>query len=243
MKNKSSARLKVLVVDDEPDLADIVVTELVHLGVEAASCNSVARAKKHLENGGFDLVVSDVRMPGETGLDLLHWIRKRGAARPRVILMTAFADLNLEEALDNGADAFFLKPFDFDAMVTVVEEVISGKSEAPFQANQTLEVLAPVPISQAQNFRPGRGGCFVAVESSSLRPGDLVSLKVNAPDATLACECLVRWCRRRAHDADRPAGIGMEYVTSATLNDVEGRPLPYPWENVVPFIPARLSSQ
>ena len=73
-----------------------------------------------------DLVVSDVRMPGQTGLDVVRTLRSWGWTTP-VILITAFGDESTKcEAQSAGATVLFSKPFDLDDLRTAVQHFLPG---------------------------------------------------------------------------------------------------------------------
>jgi DNA-binding NtrC family response regulator len=104
---------RILIVDDEPKLARILAGALE--GV--AGCEVAGDAKSALDLLSlrrFDLVVTDLRMPGIDGMTLLREVRRRASATP-VILMTAFARAeDAVEAMKLGAQDYLVKPFDLD---------------------------------------------------------------------------------------------------------------------------------
>jgi DNA-binding NtrC family response regulator len=104
---------RVLIVDDEPKLGRIMKGALEG----TADCSVVGDAKTALgllQADRFDLVVTDLRMPGITGMDLLREVRRRAPKTP-VILVTAFARAeDAVEAMKLGAQDYLVKPFDLD---------------------------------------------------------------------------------------------------------------------------------
>lgn len=102
---------KILVVDDEPALTVAFARKLRREGYECATAGSGEEALKRLESYRPDLVISDVRMPGMSGLDLLKEIKHRDPAL-KVILTTAYAHIEfVVEALRHGVDDYLVKPF------------------------------------------------------------------------------------------------------------------------------------
>ncbi|MBX3178398.1 MAG: response regulator [Candidatus Hydrogenedentes bacterium] len=112
--------MHIMVVDDEPD---------IQILFEQRFRKEIKRGEMHFRfafsgqealgvidgEGGADLVLilSDIHMPGMSGLDLLHEIRQRRPKLP-VIMITAFGDqANQEDALSRGADGYIHKPIDF----------------------------------------------------------------------------------------------------------------------------------
>src|SRR6202012_4021991 len=79
----------VLVVDDEPDLLTLYELTLLREGLEVETASSVAQAREVLQSRVFRAVISDMRLPDGTGLDLLQWLEASG--RPeKVIVVTAY---------------------------------------------------------------------------------------------------------------------------------------------------------
>jgi DNA-binding NtrC family response regulator len=115
----------VLLVDDEKAILLSLRDALRDAGAEVTAVSSGAQALRQLSERTFDVVVSDVRMSGLSGLQLLQQIRERGWDTP-VILMTAFA--TIEEAVDaikRGAHDYVTKPFPDEKVVRMVEHAWS----------------------------------------------------------------------------------------------------------------------
>src|SRR5436305_10455197 len=104
----------VLVVDDDVAIGKVLVALLVQRGLEAVHVASAEEALKSLDARPFDLVLSDVRMPGMDGLALLDRVKERNEGMP-VVLITAHGSVALAvDAMKRGAADFVQKPFDKD---------------------------------------------------------------------------------------------------------------------------------
>ena len=102
---------RVLVVDDEVSILDTLQILLRGEGFEVATAKSGREALERFEETSPDVVLTDIRMPGVTGLDLLAQIRERDPETP-VILMTAQASLqSAVQAVNQGAFYYLQKPF------------------------------------------------------------------------------------------------------------------------------------
>ncbi len=102
---------KILIVDDEVDLAHAVAALLGNAGYTCAICSDGARAYDAVLAESPDLVLTDLRVPGGSGMDLLKKVRSHNPTLP-VILITAFATVDLAvEAMREGATDFLAKPF------------------------------------------------------------------------------------------------------------------------------------
>lgn len=118
---------RVVVAEDDEDMRQLICSRLLRDGCEVLEVHNgrelinllSALVLKNAELGRVDVVVSDVRMPGFSGLEALRALRRVDPVTP-VVLITAFGDASLhEEAWSLGA-AVFDKPFDLDDLRTVV---------------------------------------------------------------------------------------------------------------------------
>ena len=126
--SRGTGRPRVIVAEDETDVRQLVAVALRGLGYDIVEARSGAELLDELGDGLLsvdaaarpDVIISDIRMPGLTGMEILAGLRQAGWSTP-IVLMTAYADLQTrEEAERLGVDALFAKPFDIDDLVTVV---------------------------------------------------------------------------------------------------------------------------
>src|SRR5487761_809913 len=119
-----SMAVKVLVVDDEPSSRQLCVEVLEELGHGAHAVDSPAAALRVLEDGQIDIVLSDVRMPGGSGLDLLHRI-KESHPGVDVLVMTGFGSIpEAVEAVKMGAYDYITKPFKVEDFRRLFERLV-----------------------------------------------------------------------------------------------------------------------
>ena len=128
----AKANIHVLVVDDEPDIVEIIAFSFKHAGYTnvhtSCSGNQAAALARTLP---LDIVVTDVRMPDGDGLSLLAELKKMYAHPPLVVFLTAFADLTAEEAHRLGALGLLSKPFDLNKVVSLCTEEFEKRSARP----------------------------------------------------------------------------------------------------------------
>lgn len=125
----------ILVVDDEPDIVAVTCLQLDAHSYSTIGCNSGTKALEELEKNRVDLVLTDIRMPGMSGIDLLDRIHELYPDIP-VILMTAYADLSTTiDAIRKGAYDFIIKPFSKDQLVYSVGKAIRYKAMADMENN------------------------------------------------------------------------------------------------------------
>jgi len=104
--------MKILVADDEKMKRITLAQDLAAQGHEVVTAGDGAEALERLAAGGFDVVVTDLKMPNVDGLELLRRIKQDGLARAEVIVMTAYGSIRLAvEAGKLGAFDFLTKPF------------------------------------------------------------------------------------------------------------------------------------
>lgn len=117
MNEKLFQGKKILVVDDELDLREIIASELEYLGASIFLSSSVNDAQEIITSNRIDLVISDVRMPGGSGLDLLAYVKNLESTKISMILISGFADISMEEAFRRGVDGYITKPFQLDEVI------------------------------------------------------------------------------------------------------------------------------
>jgi putative two-component system response regulator len=155
---------RVLVVDDERAIAAAVVRRLEREGAVCVAAHSGTEGIELLGGEPFDLVVTDIEMPGKSGLELVGSAREL-AEPPAVIVMVAQGDSAVVvEALSRGVDGYVLKPFDpemvaHQASVAVELRALrrTAASSATLAAGPILTVLGEVVSSfeRADTFRTG----------------------------------------------------------------------------------------
>ena len=115
---------KILVVDDEPDMLENLTTILKRAGFESVSCTRGAEAMACLQRENPDLVVSDLKMPGMDGTELLERMRAEHGAI-QVIMVTGFATIEAAvEAMKRGAADFLAKPFPPEELLLKVQRAL-----------------------------------------------------------------------------------------------------------------------
>src|SRR5208283_3048212 len=116
---------KILIVDDEPDmlrLLSMIIKDKTPY--EITTTNNPVEALDLARKGGFDLLISDLKMPGLDGIELLNAVRSFDAAIP-VIIITAYATAeSAAEAMDKNAFDFITKPFRKEQIIFTIEKAM-----------------------------------------------------------------------------------------------------------------------
>ncbi len=127
---------RVLVVDDEQNLRHMLQTLLKREGYEPVGVASVEGALKELEDQSYDIVITDLRMPGQSGLDLVDEVRRRNLGTT-VVVMTAYGSRDIAiEAMKRGAYDYISKPFEADEIILLLRK--AEERERLFRENQLL---------------------------------------------------------------------------------------------------------
>ncbi|MBK8230127.1 MAG: response regulator [Candidatus Eisenbacteria bacterium] len=135
----------VLIVDDETLLLRTLSNALRDDGYEVLSAGSAEGGEALLESrmGTVDLMVLDVKLPGRSGLDLLEGQRKRGYVGPAVV-MTAFDSPDSEgRCRQLAVDRYLRKPFDLEAMLGLIQNLLSGRGIQTSSAANGTHGLTP----------------------------------------------------------------------------------------------------
>ncbi|MDT8450047.1 MAG: nitrogen regulation protein NR(I), partial [Wenzhouxiangellaceae bacterium] len=141
---------QVWIVDDDASIRRVLARALEREGLEAREFAAAADALGALEISGPAVLVSDLRMPGASGLDLLEAVQERRPGLP-VIVMTAYADLdNSVAVLAGGAFDLLAKPFDLDEAVALVQRALVRRdSAAPARPDAAARRGTPSLIGSA----------------------------------------------------------------------------------------------
>jgi two-component system response regulator PilR (NtrC family) len=160
---------KVLVVDDEPDLLELLELTLSRMGLDTTRAQTVGEAIKLLDTQGFDLCLTDMRLPDGEGLAVVEHITEKGLDVP-VAVITAFGSAeNAVAALKAGAFDYLAKPVALEQLRALVKQALKvpekpaapssyqllGESQAIMQVRSMIERLSK---SQAPVFITGESG-------------------------------------------------------------------------------------
>jgi two-component system response regulator PilR (NtrC family) len=127
----AASHYSLLVVDDEPDLRTLYELTLLREGYDLETAGSVEEALQHLQDRTYSAVITDMRLPDGTGLDLLRRIEQDGR-REKVIVITAYGSAeNAVEALKAGAYDYLTKPVDLRQFRAVVAGALGRSAAAP----------------------------------------------------------------------------------------------------------------
>src|SRR6266850_191260 len=152
-RKASSKPPRILIVDDDPGQRSLLDSFLRSQGFDTVPVASGERALELLRSEEINMMISDVRMPGITGLETLRRARQQHSVLP-VLLVTAYADIReAVGAMRDGAVNYLAKPIDLDELLTTVRQATGLSKSVPlkFSADKQLpaHVVARSPLIQA----------------------------------------------------------------------------------------------
>ena len=154
MVTSPEVRHRILIVDDEPEMATVIEQALTRRGYLATQQHSADGAWELLEREDFDVVVTDINMRGMNGIELTERIAKNRHDVP-VIVITAFGSVETATAvLRAGAYDFITKPFEIDQLVVGVERAIQNRRLREEVKRLREEVARSKPVSELLGDSP-----------------------------------------------------------------------------------------
>ncbi len=222
MTSKQICDTRILIVDDEPDLRSILAFSFKKKGYQVLEAANGKEAFDLIQANPVDVVLSDARMPGGDGIELLDKVRKEHHGIPIIILVTGFTDLSTEDAHNKGAEALFSKPFDRKELEGAIERLLTPCEERWAKISNQVNIELKVELKfqglseaiEASEVNLGRGGMFVTLHQGEYpNVNDMVAFKVtfNGTGNTLSGTGIIRWMRVKS-SPDFPTGCGIEFT-------------------------------
>ncbi|MBW0149437.1 sigma-54-dependent transcriptional regulator [Marinobacter arenosus] len=113
-----------LIVDDEPDIRDLLEITLTRMGIKAMTAPDLGGARKLLEENSFHLCLTDMNLPDGNGIELVQWIQQHASATP-VAVITAYGNMDTAiESLKAGAFDFVSKPVELPRLRELVSSAL-----------------------------------------------------------------------------------------------------------------------
>ena len=123
--------MRVLLVEDDPQVGNTMVRALTHEGYIAEWVTSAEQAQLAMNDGEFDLMVLDWMLPGRSGVELLKEFRRKQVSTPVLMLTANIGTAAKVEGLDAGADDYLTKPFDLDELLARLRALGRRRSVRP----------------------------------------------------------------------------------------------------------------
>jgi len=220
---------RLLVVDDEPKICEFLQDLLTREGYTVDTCRSAEQALDSLQAHSCDLLITDLRMPGMDGFELIHRVKRICEALP-IVVITGYASIKTAvRALRAGVQDYILKPFNIDEMRATVARTLdmarlqeenraltAQLKEAMAERPDTAEAVPAAAADDAQREAEFRNLALMhevhATLAPVLNPDDLLPLCVTLTNDKLDTECcsmmlrendwlVVRACEEERRDA------------------------------------------
>ncbi|MEO8925002.1 MAG: sigma-54 dependent transcriptional regulator [Caldimonas sp.] len=225
----TASHFSLLVVDDEPDLRTLYELTLLREGYDLDTAGTVQEALLHLKDRTYSAVITDMRLPDGSGLDVLRWLEENGR-REKTIVITAYGSSeNAVEALKAGAYDYLTKPVDLKQFRGVVASALgrggSGPTVDPASLPSELHRSVPPP-------RPARVVPPVAAAPVSQALGRMAGNSTAMQQVRLLVEKVARSMAPVLVSGE--SGTGKELVARA-IHEVSVR-------GSMPFVPVNCSA-
>ncbi len=154
--NTENIPVTILVAEDDQEMMELLNRILSEEGYQVIGAKNGREAVQRIEQGRFDIVLTDLKMPGASGLDVLRKARSRTLFQP-VVLMTAFGTVDSAVlAMKEGAYSYIKKPFDIDQLLSLLAEIAAQvrlKKKAESMAEVDGELSAFPIVFRSQPFQ------------------------------------------------------------------------------------------
>jgi len=122
-------KMRILVIEDDEEMRSLLEDFIEGEGYGVESVEDGSEGFRKLAKENFDLIVTDIRMPGLNGLDILPGLKQIQPSIP-IIVITAFGSEEVQRrALERGADAYLEKPLQLDQLRTLIQEMVSSQGK------------------------------------------------------------------------------------------------------------------
>lgn len=215
---KSPSQIRVLLVDDEADLLETISSLFARFKFQVMTASRAQEAWDLILQHDFDVVVSDVRMPGMDGVELLKRVRERSHERPTFLFTSGYSDQSLAALYDLGADGFFSKPMGASTIRDAIVRAVVPREVRwmqivtdPERKSITARLTSIEEAMAKKTLRLGRGGFFFGPAIPLAPAGQTMDFELlfeSGELTRLAGQGLVRWSQAR--------GMGVEITALET---------------------------
>ena len=116
--------MRLLVIEDDPTIAGFVRQGLEELGYAIDVAGDGRAGEAQAASGEYDLIILDIMLPGQSGIEVCRHLRQGGVATPILMLTALSSTGNKVEGLQSGADDYLVKPFDFEELAARVQALL-----------------------------------------------------------------------------------------------------------------------
>lgn len=159
----------ILIVDDEPDLREVLELALLRMGLETVTAQDVATARAQLAKRRFDLVLTDMRLPDGEGLEVVRCVAQQSPATPVAVITAYGSTENAITALKAGAYDYLMKPVKLEVLRNLVKTALKvpDTHRAGSQAPQLIGESPPMQQIRAKIDKLARSQAPVFISGES----------------------------------------------------------------------------
>jgi two-component system copper resistance phosphate regulon response regulator CusR len=207
--------VRVLLVEDDPELASVIADGLHNQQMETTIAHDFEEGRDRALAGSFDVIVLDILLPGGTGFELCHVIRRQGIATPILMLTARDAVEDRVHGLESGADDYLTKPFAFMELTARIRALARRHPVITPEQYDVADLHVDVPTREVS-----RGGVPISLTAKEFalrefmiqNAGNVVTRSAitayvwdeNHDPFTNVLEVLVRRLRRKIDDGFEP---------------------------------------
>ncbi len=202
---------KILLIDDDKNLAEEVVQHLKAKLMTAEAAHSIADGKEYILAGSYDLIILDFMLPDGTGVELLREIRKNGINTP-VLMLTSLSNIESKEAgFCAGSDDYLTKPFNSRELLLRIDSLLRRPA---------LRISTKLEVGNLSLDTVSRTVCMNDVELNLLpREFALIEFFLRHPNEVFSAEALLE----RVWKTDSDTGVETVTTTISRLRKKIGR--------------------
>jgi two-component system alkaline phosphatase synthesis response regulator PhoP len=179
---------RLLLIEDEATLSLLLCERLEREGYCVTSCKDGIQGLAQALNGTFDLLLLDVRLPGRSGFDVCHELRRHSANVPVLMLTARGSVKDRVKGLKIGADDYLTKPFDVTELLARIEALLRRARNYPPQSNGSLFSFGSV-IVDLHKEEVLRDGLPITLTA---REFELLRYFVSHPEERISREALLK---------------------------------------------------
>jgi CheY-like chemotaxis protein len=213
---------KILVVDDEISIRDLIITELEDKGAECIEASNGNDAFELYKNNYFDVVISDIRMPDGDAFTFMNNIRKAKLPTRAIIFMSAFLDVPSKEIYDLGIETIISKPFKMRELIAIVSTSLARPRDC-WRKHPRINALYDLTLNyngqneaiNAKTFNISKGGMFIHLYNPLPKVSESVHFKLEYDTShgkeLIEGDLKVHWVRPKTKK-HQLTGFGGEFV-------------------------------
>ncbi|MBQ0040438.1 MAG: response regulator transcription factor [Clostridiales bacterium] len=161
---------KILIVDDQPSVSEMINKVIVSNGMQGDIANSGEEALEKVAREHYALILMDINMQGMDGFETIKQLRKNGKTTPVIIVSDRREDIDTLYGLDIGADEYIVKPFNPVTLGARVKALIR-RSKGPYASEEAVIVAGPFEYntSTLRLFKNGKEIILTSKENAMMK--------------------------------------------------------------------------